>query len=304
MSPDEAVLHFSPNGLLLLNVCLALIMFGVALDLQWKQFEEIFRRPRSFGLGLLSQLLVLPLLTLALVYGLRPYPSLALGMVLVAVCPGGNVSNFFTHLARGNVALSVSLTTVVTLACPVVTPFNFALFASLLPDSLISKASLEISFWGMLQTIVLLIFLPLALGLAFARRYPRTTMRLKKPFQQLSLLVFGAFVIGAIVANFKLFFQYYDQIAGIVLLHNGVALLSGFGVARAGRLPEPDVRSLTIETGIQNSGLALALIFNHFNGLGGMALIAATWGVWHLISGLGLASFWGKKKATIRLEEE
>ncbi len=292
MNPDSASLSFSTGNLFFLNLCLGFIMFGVALHLKKNDFEVIWQQPKLVFLGLLSQLLLLPVFTFLLVYLLQPHPSLALGMILVAACPGGTISNYITHLAGGNVALSVSLTSIVTLLSVFSTPFNFSFWGSFLSDSGRLSAQIHLNFWEMAQTIVWLIVLPIFLGFLCLHYLPKVAEKLRRPIQSLSLLIFIAFIFIAFYNNFQIFINYFQSIFGLVLLHNALALFLGWGIGKLGRVSEAEVKTLSIETGIQNSGLGLVLIFNFFDGLGGMALIAAWWGLWHIVSGLCLAWFW------------
>ncbi len=302
MNPDVAQLSFNAESLFFLNICLGLIMFGVALDLKLADFEVIWQQPKAVLLGLSSQLLLLPAFTFILVYLIKPHPSMAMGMVLVAACPGGNISNFISHLAKANVALSVSLTSIVTLLCAFTTPFNFVFWGSMLsvPSELSSQIHLD--FWEMVQTIVFLIVLPVLLGSGAARYYPQVAQKIKKPVQSISLVIFIGFVLIAFYSNFNTFLDYFQYIFLIVLLHNALALLLGFGVSKLGSLGAPETRTIIIETGIQNSGIALIIIFNFFDGLGGMALIAAWWGIWHIIAGLGLVWFWANTSRELSTE--
>ena len=128
---DTINLNFSPTGLLILNITLAFIMFGVALEIDVSNFKQIVKKPKSAILGFLSQFLLLPALTFLLIILVDPTPSVALGMLLVAVCPGGNISNFISHLAKGNTALSVTLTAIATIASLFLTPLNFAFWGSM-----------------------------------------------------------------------------------------------------------------------------------------------------------------------------
>ena len=130
---DDVVLNFSPASMSLLNVILCVVMFSIALDLRLGDFREITRNPKAFLVGVASQFVALPALTFALVWVLEPRPSIALGLMLVAACPGGNISNFLTHRARGNLALSVSMTAFAIAICPLATPFNIAFWGSLSP---------------------------------------------------------------------------------------------------------------------------------------------------------------------------
>jgi len=302
---DHVRLNFSPAGLFALNVTIAFIMFGVALDIKLSHFRDVLLKPKSALAGIVSQFLLLPAATFLLVLLLRPTPTVALGMILIAACPGGNISNFITALARGNVALSVSLTAFSTLAATFMTPLNFAFWGDLYIN-LYEKGGtnllrpIEIDLMQMVQTVFILLGIPIILGLFFTTRFPQITARIKKPIRQLSILIFIGFVIALLSANFSHFLNFIHLVFLLVLLHNGIALLSGFLFSSLLKRPRVDRRAITIETGIQNSGLALVLMFNPKifppdMELGGMTIIAAWWGIWHIISGMTLAFFWSKK---------
>ncbi len=303
---DHVRLNFSPSGLFALNVTIAFIMFGVALDIKLSHFWDIIIKPKSAIIGLISQFILLPLVTFIAIIFIKPTPTVALGMILVAACPGGNISNFMSALAKGNVALSVSMTAISTLAATFMTPLNFAVWGKLYLNYY-SKATagsylvpIEIDFLQMVQTVVILLGIPVVLGLLFAQYFPNLTKKIKKPIRQASIIIFIGFVIVLLSANFSHFMNYMHIVFFIVLIHNGLALATGFTFSSLFRLPQIDRRSITIETGIQNSGLALVLMFNPKIfppelELGGMTIIAAWWGVWHIISGLAVAGFWAKK---------
>lgn len=297
-SLDHVLLNFSKESLLFLNISLAIIMFGVALELKTSSFRMLYKTPKPILVGLLSQLVLLPFFTFLLVITFKPSPSIALGMMLVAACPGGNVSNFYSSLSNGNVALSVSLTAITSSVSFLLTPFSFTFWAGLYsPTSqLLEKVSLDI--WDVIVTVIIILIIPLMVGMFFSKKYPNSTGKIIKPIKRLSILIFGGFVIAALSSNFDYFLQYIFHILFIVLLHNLIALMIGYTSSSLFRLSEPNRRTLTIETGIQNSGLALVIIFEYFDGLGGMALIAAWWGVWHLISGGVISWLWSKKSVS------
>ncbi len=304
---DHVRLNFSPSGLFALNVTIAFIMFGVALDIKWKHFKDVIMKPKSAIIGIISQFFLLPAVTFLFILVLSPTPTVALGMILIASCPGGNISNFMSAMARGNLALSVSLTGVATLAATFMTPLNFALWGGWYID-IYNKAGaanllrpIEIDLFQMVQTVFILLGVPVILGLLFAQYLPRLTLKIKKPIRQLSIVIFIIFVIVLLAANFNNFLKFVHLVFLIVLIHNALALLTGFGFSTLFKLPRVDRRAITLETGIQNSGLALVLMFNPKIfppelELGGMAVIAAWWGVWHIISGLGISTIWSKKQ--------
>jgi len=304
---DHVRLNFSQSGLLALNITIAFIMFGVALDIRWQHFKELVMRPKSVIVGVFSQFFLLPAVTFAFILLLHPTPTVALGMLLIASCPGGNISNFMSALANGNLALSVSLTGIATIAATFMTPINFAVWGKLYINFYNSAGAgnylvpIQIDFFQMVQTVVILLGIPVVAGLLFSQYMPRLTSKIKKPIRQLSILIFIVFVIVLLSANFNHFIRFIHLVFVIVLIHNALALGTGFSIASLFKLPQSDRRSVTIETGIQNSGLALVLMFNPKIfppelELGGMTIIAAWWGVWHIISGLTISSLWAKRK--------
>jgi BASS family bile acid:Na+ symporter len=281
-------------------------MFGVALDIKWSQFRDVILRPKSALTGIISQFILLPAVTFLFIIVINPTPTVALGIILIASCPGGNISNFMSAMARGNIALSVSLTGFATIAATFMTPLNFALWGGWYIDFYNAAGSgsllrpIEIDLWQMVQTVFILLGVPVVIGLLFAQYLPKLTNKIKKPIRQLSIIIFIGFVIALLSANFTNFLNFVHLVFFIVLAHNAIALATGFTISSLMKLPRIDRRSITLETGIQNSGLALVLMFNPKIfppelELGGMAVIAAWWGVWHIISGLSISTLWSKK---------
>ncbi|MFO7827015.1 MAG: bile acid:sodium symporter family protein [Bacteroidales bacterium] len=298
---DKIHLNFSQGGLLFMNITLAFIMFGVALEIDMNSFKTIIAKPKSIIVGVISQFFLLPVLTFILVLIINPTPAVALGMILVAACPGGNVSNFISSMAKANIALSVSMTAVATLGAIFMTPINFAFWGGLYAKSHPLLRPIEIDPFQMFQTVFIILGLPLIVGMLFAKKFPSLTLKIKKPIKILSILIFGGYVVAALSNNFSYFIKYIHLIALIVFIHNALALLTGFTFSTIFKIPRRDRRSISIETGIQNSGLGLVLIFNPKLfppdlELGGMAFIAAWWGIWHIIAGMGIATLWSRKK--------
>jgi BASS family bile acid:Na+ symporter len=292
---DAIRLNFSPESLVALNFILAFVMFGVALDMKPADFKGITAAPRAVLIGMAAQFLLLPAAAWALTMVLRPQPSIALGLILVACCPGGNISNFLTHFARGNTALSVTMTAFSTVGALFFTPFNTALWGSLNPATAAILREIAIDPVEMFVAVAILLVVPALLGMTVAHRYPVFAARAHKPFRILSLGVFALFVVLALGANWDYFLQYTHRVVIAVFLLNALGLALGYAAAAAARLSQADRRAVSIEVGIQNSGLGLILIFNFFGGLGGMAITAAWWGIWHLLAGLSLASWWRRR---------
>ncbi|PTB91823.1 symporter, partial [Marivirga lumbricoides] len=182
MNVDEITLNFNAEGLLLLNFLLAFIMFGVALELQLKDFKRVFSNPKATLVGLIAQWVLLPVITIFLIYIFNPQSSIALGMVLVAVCPGGNISNFVSKLAGADTALSVSLTALTTSAAIFITPLSFAFWSGFIPSSPLEVgSSITMDVADMFFTIFNLIILPVAVGLLFGEYFPSIAQKIKKP---------------------------------------------------------------------------------------------------------------------------
>ena len=292
---DLVRLNFNPHSLLVLNVLLGLVMFGVSLELKASDLRAALATPRALAIGLLGHHLVFPALTYLLVLALHPRPSIALGMILVSSCPAGNISNFLTHYARGNTALSVSISTLSTLVAIVMTPVNVSFWGGMYAPAQPLLRSVAVNPVAMFGHVLLLLGLPLAAGIWVSRRYPGFTARAVKPFKLLSLAFFVLFVVAALAANWQQFLHYAGMVVGVVFVHNALALATGYALAFAARLPERDRRAVSIECGIQNSGLGLILIFDFFGGLGGMAVVTAWWGIWHIVAGLTVATVWSRR---------
>lgn len=294
---DAIRLNFDEGGLLALNAVIGLMMFGMALDLKLEDFKRICRSPKGPAIGLGAQFILLPAFTFLLTLIVRPGPSMALGMIMVAACPGGNLSNLMTYLAGGNAAMSVSMTAVSTAAAIIMTPLNLSVWGALNPDTAPILRAVSLSPLDVFTTIVMILGIPLALGITVSRFYPGLVERIRKPFKLISVLVFMGVVGLALANNWTIFLKVIGLVVLVVALHNALALTLGYTSARAFRLPERDRRAVAIEVGIQNSALALILIFDFFEGLGGMAIIAAWWGIWHIIAGLIVAGFWSRRPA-------
>ena len=284
-------LNWNPDTTIALNFAIAFIMFGVALGLNKENFIELFRHPKPTLTGIFSQFVLLPFFTFILVWIFNPLPGLALGMILVAACPGGNVSNFFSSIGKGNVALSVSLTIAASLLAVIFTPLNFEFWGGMLDNTSGLMKKVNINFFQMARLVFFAIALPLIIGIITKEKLPAITKKIKAPIKYISFIILIAIIALAFASNYKLFLAYYHYIIALVFVHNALALAIGYYFSRLMILSKRDTRSITIETGIQNSALGLLIIFSIFNGQGGMALIAAWWGIWHIISGFAISQF-------------
>lgn len=310
---DNLNVNLTQGSMLLVNIILAFVMFGVALGIKLDTFKDILRNPKSVLIGLVLQWVALPAATCLLVIILNPFitPMVAIGMILVACCPGGNISNFITSLSKGNAELSVFMTAITTLFATLITPFNFWFWGTLYCRFAAVKndiPTLEIPFMDMLSQILLILGLPIVLGVIVSRYLPNLSKRLAKPAQILSILLFICMVVASVaqvLSGFERGWTVYACLLAalvIVILHNATALSTGYFGATVMHLPRIDRRSITIEVGIQNSGLGLALLLNPnifapevWSHNGGMVVVVALWGVWHIISGLSIATVFRRK---------
>ena len=314
-SLDAIKVNMNEAGMNTINIVLAFVMFGVALGIKPKTFVDLVKNPQSLFLGVICQLVLLPALTFLLTITFKNWisPMIALGMILVAACPGGNISNFITSLSKGNTELSVSLTAINTALCIFTTPLNFSFWGKMylnFAEKRMMLPELEIPFWEIFKTIVILLGIPLVLGMLCTQYLPKVSMKLKKPMQYLSVAFFIAMVVLTFGNNIDAFMKCIKYIFFIVLVHNLLALGIGFGMGTLFKVGYKDRRALTIETGIQNSGLGLVLLFNPaifdpaiWSHNGGMVVIVAWWGVWHIVSGLSLAYSWKVNGRKVTTEE-
>lgn len=307
-SLDSINVTLNAGGMETINIVLAFVMYGVALGIKPKIFKDVFLKPKSVILGVCCQLILLPLFTfiLAVILGKAGLVSwsMALGMILVASCPGGNISNFISSLSKANIELSVSLTAISTASAVFMTPFNFWLYGNAylnIADVAGEVPHLVIPLWDVFKTIFILLGIPLTLGILTSQYLPKVADFLKKPLQYVSIAFFLAMVVLSFMGNIDAFMQCIKYIFIIVLVHNLLALSIGWSVGSIFKAPRKDRRTLTIETGIQNSGLGLVLllgtsIFASLPAHGGMLVITAWWGIWHIISGLCVALFFNHSK--------
>jgi predicted Na+-dependent transporter len=289
---DDVVLNFNPGTLVILNVVLALIMFGIALDTSPSDFKVVARKPKPFVIATLAQLIVLPAVTFCLTLILPVTPSMALGMLLVACCPPGNISQVLTHRSGGNVALSVSMTAVSNLIYIFVLPLSIAFWGSLHPTARNLLETVQLNPWQMLVDVFLIIGVPFLAGLFIRAKFPVFAGRVQPFVKWFSLLALMGFIVAALAGNWSFFIAFLGVILLVVFIHDAVALAIGYGTAVVGGLRTRERKAMTFEVGIRNAGLGLGLVFTFFGGLGGMAIVAGWWGIWDIIAGLSVAALW------------
>lgn len=293
---DAIKINFDSSGLWVLNIAIGIIMFGVALGIQIDDFKRLFKNPKIVFVGVLSQFILLPAATFLAILIIKPHPSFALGMMMIAACPGGNVSNFFSKMAGGNAALSVSLTAFATLICIFMTPFNLQFWGSLYGPTATILETVSLNPYELFKLVSLILGIPLIAGMLVKHYNSKMAIQIEKVLKPISMLVFIALIFIAFSQNLDVFTNYIHLVLFLVIFHNIFAFIIGYFTASIFGLSKKDKKTIAMETGIQNGGLGLLLIFGFFEGLGGMALLAAFWGIWDVFSGMALATYWGRKK--------
>lgn len=294
MNVDDIVLNFTPGTLMILNVVLGLIMLGIALDTSPSDFKVVAKHPKPFIIAILTQLLLLPVVTFLLTLVLPVSPSMALGMILVACCPPGNISQVLTHRSGGNVALSVSMTAVGNLLYIVAMPLSIAFWGSLHPTARDLLTVVSLNPLQMLLEIFLIVGLPFLLGLLLRAKLPKFAARVQPFVKWFSLIALLGFIVGALAGNWAIFISVLGIVLVVVAAHDAVALALGYGTAVLGGLGTRERKAMTFEVGIRNAGLGLGIVFAFFGGLGGMAIVAGWWGIWDIVAGLIVAGLWAR----------
>ena len=287
---DSITLDLGGGSELALALILSLMMFAVALGLRTEHFRFFKDNPKIYFAGVLAQIIGLPALTILICYIVNPPASVALGMILIACCPGGNTSNLLALFGRANTALSVSLTATSSLAAAFITPISIIFWSQLYPPTATLLTEINLDKWSFLQNTMMILALPLLLGMLIARFAPTLSAKLQKPLSALAGIGLIVIIIGACLQYLPIFFQLGLAIFALVIAHKGLAFLMGF---MAGVLTKADTasrRALTFEVGIQNSGLGIVILLTQLGGLGGAGVVAGLWGTWHIIAGLLLVA--------------
>jgi bile acid:Na+ symporter, BASS family len=273
---------------------LCVMVYAVSLDLKVADFQYVLKHPRAVVAGLIAQFVLLPWATLGLTLMLDLPASVEAAMILVACCPGGALSNVITYFGRGNLALSLSISAVANLAALVLTPLNFTQLVALNPETAVWARSISLNPKDLATGLVLVLALPMTAALLTRRFFPRLADNIRKPLESVALVALLVFIVGAVAGQWKTFVVEIGRTLPIVILHNAIGLALGYLAALTSQLPRKDSRAVVIESGMQNSGLALGIIATQFNADIGMIAVAGLWGMWHIVSGGALALLWRK----------
>ncbi len=267
------------------NLLLGIVMFGMGLTLTGSDFARVFQRPKDVILGVVAQFTVMPLLGLLLAFALRLPPEIAVGVILVGSVPGGTASNVMTYLAKGDVPLSVSMTAVSTIFAPLVTPGLMLLLAG---------SWLPVDAWGLFKSIVQVVLIPVILGVLINTLFGKTVQKASSVMPLISVVAIILIVMGVVAKNAPNLLTVGPLVFLAVVLHNLCGYMLGYAVGKVLKVKAAQKRAISIEVGMQNSGLAAGLASAHFGGLA--ALPGAIFSVWHNISGPLLATYWSRKR--------
>ena len=268
-----------------INPMLGVIMFGMGLTLSPQDFKVVLSRPKDIFIGCLTQFTVMPLLALGLTLAFSLPKELAIGVILVGCCPGGTASNVITYLAKGDLALSVGMTAASTILAPLMTPFLVWLLAGTMVD---------VDTVGMLMSIVYVVIAPIVCGLLCQRFLPVMTKRVTPYLPALSSVAIMVVVVIVVSHNAERLLTAGLLIVSIVMIHNLLGLAIGYTIGRLLHLQKPKCVALSIEVGMQNSGLASSLAVLHFAAYPLATIPGAVFSVWHNISGALMAHFYSK----------
>lgn len=270
-----------------ITILLGIVMFGMGMTLKLDDFKLILQHPKGVVIGIVSQFVIMPLLAFALAKVFNLPPEIAVGVILVGCCPGGTSSNVMTFLAKGNTALSVTITSCTTLLAPFVTPALIYLLAS---------EWLPVSFMAMFMSVIKVVLIPIILGIIAQFLFKPLVAKSVDILPTVSVVAIVMIVAAVVSGSRDKILETGLIIFAIVILHNGLGYLIGFLVAKLFKLKYDDQKAISIEVGMQNSGLGAQLAMAHFDPVS--AVPSAIFSFWHNISGPILATYWGSKANT------
>ena len=268
------------------NYLLMIVMFGMGLTLKFEDFKVVFTRPKDIIIGAIAQFTIMPLLAFLLSIIFKLPNELAVGVILVGTCPGGTSSNVMTYLAKGDVALSVGMTSVSTILAPIATPLLTLLYAG---------QRVNVNAVNMFISIVQVVIIPIGLGFIINRFFHKFTSHIKEILPLISVLAIVSIVAAVVSANSSRLMQVGYLIIIVVILHNCLGYLLGFIVGKLLRLNNSKCKAISIEVGMQNSGLATSLASTHFASMPLATIPGAIFSVWHNISGSIVANIMASK---------
>ncbi|MBR7008080.1 MAG: bile acid:sodium symporter family protein [Ruminococcus sp.] len=263
------------------NYLLMIVMFGMGLTMKLSDFAVVFSRPKDIIIGCAAQFIIMPLLafTLGKLFGLEK--ALLVGVILVGTCPGGTSSNVITYLSKGDVSLSVGMTSVSTVLAPLLTPALTYLFL---------RTSVEVDVKAMFASIIQVIVIPIGLGILINKLAPKFSEKVKDILPCVSITAICLIVAAVVSHNSEKILSTGAVIFAVVILHNLLGYACGYLVGRLFRMDIARKKAVAIEVGMQNSGLATTLAGSAFPDLAMATVPGAVFSVWHNISGAVLAA--------------
>lgn len=258
------------------NILLGIVMFGMGMTLKLSDFKVVFTKPKAVIVGILSQFVIMPVLAFVLAFAFQLPAELAVGVILVGSCPGGTSSNVMTYLAKGDVALSVGMTACTTIMAPIVTPLLVLLFAG---------QTVDVDVLEMFLSIVQVVLVPIAAGFLINYFFEKVAAACASVLPLVSVVGISLIIMAVVAANQAKLLTVGPLIILVVMLHNVLGYALGYLVGRVLRLTKEQMRTLSIEVGMQNSGLASSLATVHFASMPLAAVPGAVFSVWHNISG-------------------
>ncbi len=277
------------------NYLLGIVMFGMGMTLKISDFKVVFTKPKAVIVGILSQFVIMPLLAFVLVHLFNLEPALAVGVILVGSCPGGTSSNVMTYLAKGDVALSVGMTACTTILAPIVTPALVLLLGG---------EAINVSYVSMLMSIVQVVLVPIVLGFVINYFFEKFAQAFSKVLPLISVIAICLIIMAVVAANAAKLMTVGWLIVVVVMLHNLCGYALGYGVGKLLGLSREQMRTLSIEVGMQNSGLATSLATVHFAAMPLAAVPGTVFSVWHNISGAIYANILARTAKEASAEEK
>jgi BASS family bile acid:Na+ symporter len=296
---DEIRFELSSSSEIALSLSLAVMMFAVALSLKLEHFRFFKENPKVYFTGVISQIIFLPALTVILCYLTNPHPSVALGMILISCCPGGNVSNLLSMFGKANTALSISLTATSSLAAAFITPLSIIFWCGLYSPTQNLLSEITFDKLNFLFNTFLILALPLIIGVSLLYLFPKFAKKIYNSVSLISAICLLLIIVFAFIEYFEVFLQIGISIIVLIIVHNTLAFLLGYISGLTINASKASARSLTFEIGIQNSGLGIVILLTQLDGIGGAGIVAGLWGIWHIIAGLILVGFFRWKDSYV-----
>ncbi len=293
---NQIPFNFDPRIGMIVGVMVGFLVFAVSLDLTWEKLLRVIKRPKAPAIGLVAQFGILPAVAFLIGLYLIDEPSIALGLLLVTCCPGGALSNYLTGVAKGDVATSISMTTISTLFSIVLTPVLFAFWASMNTSTRIVLQNIRMDPQQVIMTLLIMLVIPVTAGMLLRAKRPNTSNRIRGAVRLIAGIIFAVIVAMIIGSNFKSLALLAQTALFPVLFTFVIAVGLGWGIGRLAGLMAAERRAVAIEVAFQNVALAIGLGITFFPSLGGIVAVSILWGIVHLTLGFGLVIVWNRIK--------